>query len=200
MREIEIKLKLSKSDLRLLKGWLEKNAEFIAQLKHKEFYLDNPKSTFLYKAKAGYIDSKEYLRVRMTEKGDSICLKRFEIDFETGNSKNIDEIEYKVSNGNEALKLFKSIGFSDIYDVSKVRKIYDYKNFEIIIDNVKSLGHFAEIEIKKYPENKPIEGAWELINNLIKEIGFDEYFECNRGYVFMLWNPNHDFTKKKVLK
>jgi len=199
MREIELRLKLSPEDKTLIKTWLEKNAKFIKHIEHKEFYLDNPKSTFFFTAKDGYKDAKDYMRVRMTEKGDSVCIKRFEIDMETGKSKNIDEIEYNVSSGDEALKLFDAIGFTDKSDVSKSRDAYEYENFEIVLDKVNSLGDFAEIEIKGFPEEKDIHEGYEEIRKVIKKIGFTKYMQCNRGYVSMLWNPDHDFTIEKTL-
>jgi len=168
MREIEIRLKLSVKDKSLLKTWLESNAKFIKHIEHKEFYLDNPKSTFFFTAKDGYKDAKDYMRVRMTEKGDSVCIKRFEINVETGKSKNIDEIEYNVSDGKEAMKLFEAIGFTDKSDVSKSRDIYEYENFEIVLDTVHSLGDFAEIEIKNFPEDKDITEGYEEIRKVIK--------------------------------
>lgn len=199
MREIELRLKLSIEDKTLLEVWLKKEAKFVKHIEHKEFYLDNPNSTFFFKAKDGYKDAKDYMRVRMTEKGDSVCIKRFEIDMETGKSKNIDEIEYTVSSGEEALKLFEAIGFTDKTDVSKARDIFEFENFEIVLDTVNSLGSFAEIEIKGFPESKDIHEGYEEIRKVIRKIGFTKYLECKRGYVSMLWNPEVNFTEEKII-
>ncbi|MEP7104063.1 MAG: class IV adenylate cyclase [Candidatus Dojkabacteria bacterium] len=199
MREIEIRVKLSSDDISLLQSWLKSNAKFKTTVEHTEFYLNNLDKSFFYTSKTGYKDAKDYLRVRMTEKGDSVCLKRFEIDFETGKSKNIDEIEYNASNGQEAFKLFKALGYTDITDVSKTRDVYDYENYEIVIDNVKGLGFFAEVELKNFPEDKDIREGFKIIRSFIQKMGFKTYLECKRGYVSMLWNPDFNFTEEITL-
>ena len=200
MREIEIRIKLVDNQKDLLMSWLKANAKFIKNIEHKEFYLNNPNNTFFFTSKDGYKDARDYLRVRMTEKGDSVCLKRFEIDSETGKSKNIDEIEYAVSDGKEALKLFQNLGYTELSDVSKVRDVYEFENFEIVLDTVNSLGDFAEIEIKNFPEDKDIKDGFAEIRNFIKQIGLNKYLECKRGYVSMLWNPEVDFTEERILE
>ncbi|SRR5260221_1499955 len=197
-REVEIKFKVDKKELKVLAKWLKDNAEFKKEIHHVEYYLDNPKISFIFRNKNGFVDSADYLRVRFAEGKDSVCLKRFTIDEESQTSENIDEIEYSVSKGEDALKLFKNLGYTNETIIDKTRKIYDYRNFEIVIDNIKNLGDFTEIELKEDFEGD-IKIGRDKIYNLLKEIGFKEIRVQMRGYVSMIWNPDKDFTKVKNL-
>jgi adenylate cyclase, class 2 len=196
MREIEVRIRLENDQKTELLKWLEEKAVFKGDEEHLEYYLNNPNETFFYQTKQGFKDAKDYMRVRFSEKGDSVCLKRFEIDLETSKSKNIDEIEYKVSSGEESLKLFEAVGFTEKTKVSKRRKKYDYKNFEVVLDEVEGLGFFAEVEIKNFPETVDIkEGYKEIRKFIFNDLGFKSYLECNRGYLSFLWNPEYNFTE-----
>lgn len=86
MKEIEIKIQISPEQREQLQKWLDKNAEFTGEKQHVEYYLDNPENSLRFEHKLGYIDASHYLRVRTTEKGDSICLKIFDINLEDGSS------------------------------------------------------------------------------------------------------------------
>lgn len=136
--------------------------------------------------------------MRTTEKGDEVTLKKFAVD-EKGNSKNLAEIEFKVSDGKQALKLFEELGFKVSVTIDKYRKYYDYENFEIAVDDVKGLGMFAEFEIKNFPEDADIKDGFIKIKAFMKSIGFEEYKECVRGYVSFFWNPDYSFINIKKL-
>lgn len=200
MREIEIRVKLNDSEENMLRAWLDTNAKKTGEKKHLEHYLDNSNKSFMFDSKLGYRDAENYLRVRYSEKGDSVCLKNFEINRETGKSKNIDEIEFNVSSGDEALKMLKSLGFIISGTIDKSRESFNYENFDIEIDDVKGLGKFAEFEIKGVEESADISVGFDQIKLLLKKIGFKSYLESNRGYLSMLWNPDYDFNKLKTLE
>jgi predicted adenylyl cyclase CyaB len=199
MREIEIKIKLDDQQEEMLRGWLAVNAKKVNEVKHIEYYFNNKNKSFLFESKQGYIDATDYLRVRITEKGSSVCLKKFSIDLDTGKSRNIDEIETSVSDGEETVKLLENLGFNKSITIDKNRESFQYDSFAIEIDEVEGLGKFAEFEVSGVSEDEDIAVGFKLIKDLFKKIGFNEYLECSRGYVSMLWNPNHDFSILKNL-
>src|SRR5438105_2955625 len=108
-REIEIKFKITDEQLHHLQGWLQKNAEFKGQLHHVEYYLNNPAQTFFFQHPQGYKDASNYFRVRFTDKGDSVCLKCFDVNMETGRALNIGEYETEVADGKMMLELLRNL-------------------------------------------------------------------------------------------
>jgi len=199
-REVEVKIKLSKSELKKLENWLKKNAELEGEVYQKELYLNNPKNTFYFQHKKGFKDSEHYLRVRYeSENSGSVCLKIFKTDQDKDTSENIDEIEFKTNNPDESLRLLETLGFTDKLIMEKSRKIYSYEEYEIVLDDVTNLGYFAEFELKSDDGKSDIKKAWNKIRKFIKTLGFDEINEQHRGYVSMLWNPDVDFGVRTKL-
>lgn len=200
-REVEVKFKLSSEQQVVLEEWIAKNAKKESTTHQVEYYLDNPSASFLYKHKLGYIDSEHFLRVRFDEqKGDSVCLKIFEIDQEMNASTNIDEIEYSVSSGKETLKLFTSLGYTNQTEVDKTRHRYTTNDgvFEICLDEVKNLGKFIEVELREQFEGE-VKIGYQKIWKFLSSIGITEIDEQKRGYTSMLWNPEVNFGKVRKL-
>lgn len=201
-QEIEIKIQITPEQMSILDKWLSSNSEYKGEIHHIEYYLDNPENTFLFEADGmkdtRILDAKDWLRVRMTENGDSICLKRFHPDPENpGKHTHCDEYETKVESGKMTLELLKNLGFTNETILDKTRKTYDAKEFEIVVDDVKGLGIFVEIELKKDVDD--VKKGHEEINNLLKQIGIIEFKKQFRGYVSMLWNPQINFGEETKL-
>ena len=196
-KEIEIKIQINSEQLNVLQTWLDKNAKFVGQLEHEEYYLDNPNDSFLFTASQGYKDAYKYFRVRLTSDGDSACYKSFYVDTQTGKTTHCDEVEVKLVDGKQTLQLLKAIGFTDQTLIQKARKTYITDGFEIVIDELKNVGIFVEIEIKQQVDDVKI--GLQSINNLLKKIGITKFKKQERGYVSMAWNPNYDFGEEIVL-
>lgn len=194
-REIEIRFKIVKNDLELLTQWLNSNADYIKETYQLDYYLDNPLKSFKFKDSSGNLDSEYYLRVRHDrEKGDSVCLKIWDLSNPDGISRNIDEIEYKVEDIQEPMKLFNSLGYTDKDKVEKTRKAYKSKDgmFEIAIDEVKDLGVFVEVELLEQIEGDYTEGL-KVIHNQLRLIGLTRIDVQKRGYLSMLWNKDLNY-------
>ena len=56
---------------------------------------------------------------------------------------------YKKQQINKIYKSRNFLDFKKVITVDKTREIYDCKDFEVVLDNVKNLGNFLEIEAKK---------------------------------------------------
>lgn len=196
--EIELKFSLSESDQKLFEAWLDEHAQFVKGVLHNEMYLNNPKNTFKFTDSEGYVDSLDYLRVRFTQDGDSVCLKHFYEDPEKpGHTSYCDEYEFKVSNGKTTLQMFEALGYTDNVELQKLRKVYTYKDFEIVVDDVKDLRVFIEIETKSTFEDP--KQARQAIIDLIKEIGISNIRVHRRGYTSMIINEGYDFGEEEQL-
>lgn len=196
MKEIEIKIQITDDQRKTLVNWLEQNAKFAGEKRQVEHYLDNPSHPFKFKSKFGYIDTEKYLRVRFSDKGDSICLKTFSIDPD-GRTANTGEFETDVKDGKEALDLFIGLGFTDDTIVDKARKSFTYQNFEIELDEVEGLGSFVEIEVKEHGDD--IQAGLKQIYDLLRKIGITKFTKQSRGYASMLWNPDVEFGSIKEI-
>lgn len=198
--EIEVKIKLDKSEETLLRNWLKANAKQDSVENHLEYYLNNPNNTFFIKNKNGFVDAENYMRVRFLNNNKAqVNLKRFKIDQDTNKSENIGEFEFYTDNANNTLTFFKELGYSDCTMVKKDREIYTHSQFEIVIDKVEGLGTFAEFELKEFDSKTETKLLYRQVFEFIKSLGFKQIKEQKRGYVSMLWNPNKDFTSLRDL-
>lgn len=120
-------------------------------------------------------DGKKYLRVR--EKGN-----QFELCFHyVPNNLQSDEWEIKIDDPETAKEILRKIGHDDDVVVDKMRKVYQYKNSEIVLDEVKDLGSFIEIESPTETELIEIEKELELDES--RRITDQGYPDMIRGYL-----------------
>lgn len=196
-KEIEIKMQLTSVELDILKAWLKEKSRFVRSIHHIEYYLNNPKFSFHFD-RDGLKDSNDYLRIRMTEKEDSVCLKKFFPDPNVpGRHTHCDEYETEVKDGKVLLELMAQLGYTDVTIIDKIREEYMYLDFEVVIDDVKDLGTFVEIELKKDCED--VKAGHKEIKDFIKILGITKYKELYRGYVSMFWNPSIDYGEDRVI-
>jgi len=192
-KEIEIKIQVNSKLRQQIQTWLDKNATHMGSAHHIEYYLNKPATTFFFSAQEGYKDALDYLRVRLTNNGDSFCLKKFHEDPIEKKPLYCDEYEVQVSDGKKTLELMKAIGYTEQTLVEKTRNTYKFDVFEIVVDQVKNLGLFMEVELKIEAENT--HAGIKLIYDFLKSIGITEFKLQTRGYVSMLWNPEYDFGR-----
>jgi len=190
-KEIEVRIKIDPQALETAKKWLTKNAEYLGEKEHIEYYLNKPATSFFFTAPEGYKDAIDYLRVRLTEQGDSICFKKLYEDPIEKRPLYCEEYESEVADGKKVLELFKALGYTDQTLMQKTRQIYTFDCFEIVIDHVKDLGIFMEVELKTEIPN--IKAGINLIYDFIRSIGIKRFELQTRGYVSMLWNPTYNF-------
>lgn len=196
-KEIEIKIQITAEQLNNLQKWPDKNADYKGETHHTEIYLDNPKNSFCFD-RNGVKDASDYLRVRFTEKEDTICLKNWYEDPENpGYHSHCDEYETQVGDGKTMLSLLKSLGYTDETVIDKTRKKYMSGDLEVVIDNVKDLGFFVEIELKAKIED--VKRAYKMIEDFLRKAGITKFKKQSRGYVSMLWNPDVDFGEESCL-
>ena len=141
-KEIEVRIQIDDTVLQGAQAWLEKHATYQGAIHHVEYYLNNPATTFFFKAPEGYKDAIDYLRVRMTDKGDSFCFKKFHEDPVEKRPLYCDEYEVSVCDGKKTLELMGALGYTDQTRMEKKRSTYTFDGFEVVIDQIKNLGTF----------------------------------------------------------
>ena len=86
-------------------------------------------------------------------------------------------------------KIFNSLEINPIVIVDKTRKIYKYKDYEISIDSIKSLGNFVEIEYKgKHTTKSPAKITDEMIK-FLKDLNCGKISRNYVGYPFQMLFP-----------
>jgi predicted adenylyl cyclase CyaB len=142
MKEIEILVKVNekKSVLdRILKQY-----KFIGAKKTLDIYYYDKNNTQL-KPKGKM--PKEWFRIRNKEGKYSICYKK---DIFQGKKwLYSNEYETEVKDFVTIKKIIKNLEFKELIKVEVIKSIYEYDNYEIVLEEVKELGLFLEIESKK---------------------------------------------------
>ncbi len=97
------------------------------------------------------------------------------------------EIEFKISDINDFLKLIADFGFRKWLRKEKESEVYKIrKNFHIELNNVKGLGWFVEVEYLAGPNE--VEKARKEVAKFMRMLGFSEKECIKSGYTKSLWD------------
>jgi len=141
MLEIEVKAKV-KSGRKLEEALHKIGAKFDKEVEEEDIYFSHPSRDF------GKTD--EALRLRKMTKPKKeffLTYKGKKIDKIT---KTREELTINIRNADyeKTKEILLKLGFKEVMEIKKRRKLYKFKDFLISIDFVKNLGTFAEIEKK----------------------------------------------------
>jgi len=145
--EIEIKVKIDNFDL--LKSNLPKFGKLTKSIKQiDEYYTPCQRDFFAQKP-----HPVEWLRIRTNP--DKVI---FEYDKSIGKKEDglqdyAQEYETEVKQSDELRKILEFLDFKKVAVVEKQREYWDCENFEVVLDNVKELGCFVEVELKQNCDN-----------------------------------------------
>lgn len=135
----------------------------------------------------------EWLRLRETEKGTSINYKHFYPE----NAKKTDycdEFETKIDSADVMRNIFRSLNIQEVVVVEKRRTTWVFEDVEIVIDDVKDLGSYIELEAMGDFSN-PQDGKkylYLVLGKLEAAVGEEDL----RGYPFrILENKGYIFGK-----
>ena len=177
--EIEIKYPLTKAIFDKVSKKVAKLARFEGETHQVDRYFNSPHRNFLKPRHPC-----EYLRIRQKNAGGKITYKYVYLD-KHGNKTHADEYETEINNPKALIKILEVLNFKEIMVIDKKRKKYLYQNkLEILLDKVKGLGYFIEIEAKAGFDN--VKKAKEEILKLSKQIGIEDRKVDNQGYVLLM--------------
>jgi len=92
-----------------------------------------------------------------------------------------EDFDTAIENPDNLERLLINNGYTYVCLIDKVRQSFQYKEFEINIDNVRDLGIFIEIE-KNANENE-IQNVKNEITNLLNQLGIQNDDLITKGYV-----------------
>jgi adenylate cyclase class 2 len=99
------------------------------------------------------------------------------------------EVEFKVSNIGDFLRLIGDFGFKKWLTKEKECEIFDIrKNFQIELNRVKGLGWFIEVEY--LAEKKDIAKARKEVYDILKKLGYSKSDAIKEGYTKQLWDKS----------
>jgi len=162
--EIEFKYKIN-NQAEINKKLKDLGAKFVKEFESTDTYFMVPEN------KKG----KKYLRVR--EQGKKVELA---YHFAASHIKT-EEWEIAINDAQTAKEILQKIGHKLDVIVKKIRKVYSYKNSEIVIDNIEGLGQYIEIESPNLEELIKIEKLFGF--NKSMRISDRGYPDMIRGYL-----------------
>jgi len=190
MKTTEIEIQVNIKHTKPLLEFLEKNAEF----KYEKHQIDEY-FTPIHRDFLAVRPAVEWLRLRNADNKYSITYKNWHHD-KDGKSHHCDEYESELENIEMLEKIFKALNYKSLTVVDKLRKIWNYKNFEISIDTVKNLGDFVEIEYIGGDNVDPKKITDSMIK-FLKDTGCGKIKRNYNGYPFLLLFP--DQAKYEIL-
>lgn len=195
-KEIELKISASSEVFAKVITYVQTYGVYKGSTEQKEYYLTKPDET--WDLSGGFKDTLRTIRVRCEAKGDSVCYKYRHLDPVTKKTTHRDEEETKVAHGQAMINILASLGYTDQTIIEKTRETYIVEDsFEVVCDNVKDIGRFIEIELKK-PVDDAKQGIAQ-IEGLLKRMGITEFKQYDRGYIHMKWNPGHEFGEERKI-
>jgi len=179
--EIEIQVKIEKS--RPLVEFLDKNAKFKYENRQVDEYFSPAHRDF-----TAVRPISEWLRLRDSDGKYSITYKNWY--YEDGRSTHCDEYELSVDNIGQMRKIMGVLNFKNIINVDKIRKSWDYKDYEVSMDSIKGLGEFVEVEYKGNKENVDPKQVLAEMTKFLKDVGCGKIARNYVGYPFQFLFPN----------
>lgn len=161
--EIEIKLKVDKSEHERILNLVKNTAKYKNTVKQIDIY---------YRLK----DKNSWLRTR-NENGKCIFNLKKKI-----NNSHYEKYDVLIDNLNNLNKILQELNVNELGTIVKERTIYVYENkYEFSFDNVESIGLFIEIEVINQIDNFE-KDTYNLLN-LMKELKIDLNMIERRKYI-----------------
>jgi len=168
--EIEVKAKIR--DIEKVRQRLKKiGAKYLGTVKHIDtYFLIKPTDRF-----------KRAPRLRIRQ--DLISQKSRLEYHEPKDQLTTHEFELKIDDAKTAETILKKLGFSRETVIQKTRLEYKLGRFNIVLDDVKGLGKFIEVEII----NGQRAASKKRIFEFLDELGIDRKNVMDNGYLYMVW-------------
>ncbi len=169
MIEMEIKAYLNDETLT---SFLKLVPKFISSSTQSDVYYNAPNRDFK--------KTDEALRIRVSNGHAEVTYKGPKIDAETKARK---EINVKIDDYQKFNTILQILNFKRIKSVDKIRRQYECEGLSVMIDEVRDLGRFLEVEVLV---ESNFEAAKERIFSLLKRIGLDKEKLTRESYLELL--------------
>lgn len=185
-KDIEIEIKLPLRNVKEVHAFLDSKGKLLGRDEWQ-------KDTYFIPAHRNFLEPKfpfEWLRVRETPVGNSLNYKHFYPE-QAEKHDYCDEFSSIIDKPESVKKIFLSLNFKEIIVVEKSRSVWEYKNVEIAIDDVKNLGFYIELEAKQ--EFSDAKAGKEYLRQILSELNADTGAEDLRGYPYLVLAKQGEF-------
>ncbi|MGC1119559.1 MAG: class IV adenylate cyclase [Candidatus Methanofastidiosia archaeon] len=173
---MEIEVKARASTLEEVQETLAAmGAAYVDDVTQEDTYFNHPCRNFE--------ETDEAVRIRVSNDRSHLTYKGKKVDLE---SKTRDEIEILIEDSNKGKEILNKLGFQEVANVTKTRKVYTLDEVTVCLDTVDRLGTFVEVEarMRGEPETNHYEALRDKALNLLNELHLTEHER--RSYLGLL--------------
>ena len=151
---------------------------FLGEKKTIDIYFFDPNRSDLKPDKKGQL--KRCLRVRSKDGESSVAYKVDHFD-KSGVWLYSDEYESEVSDYLKIGEIFKKLGLKELVKIENTKYTFSNNKYEVVLEDVKGLGLFMEVERNKVGSKEDIIKVKEEIWNWIKSLDIKVSLELKMG-------------------
>lgn len=174
MKEIEILVELYEDIDNVKKKFNQFTYEGLKRIKDEYYY--DPKRNNLKPDK----DNKLKHCLRLRSKNNEFTITYKDDVFENDKWLYSNEYETKVENIEVIREIFNKLGLLKFIEIDNIKETYIYNNYEIVIESVKDLGLFMEVEYCTN-EDVDVKEIKKEIQNFIDKLDLKVSKELNKG-------------------
>ncbi|OGG48898.1 hypothetical protein A3G63_01320 [Candidatus Kaiserbacteria bacterium RIFCSPLOWO2_12_FULL_52_8] len=175
-REVEILVEIHEKKKKALQKLHE--LKFLGNKKTLDTYYYDPKRNELKPDPSGQL--KQCLRIRDKDGESSIAYKVDRFD-KKGVWLYSDEYETKVDDYKKIDEIFKKLGFKELIRIKNIKSTFTSKSYEIVLEDVKGLGLFMEVERHHVRRTENVSNVKKEILNWIQSLGIKVSLELTMG-------------------
>lgn len=173
--EVEVKVRLTKSQFQKIRQQIKKTSKFIKTSHHIDTYYSPIHPNFL-KPKHPY----KWLSIRQRDKKVLLNFKHW---YPEGakHTTHCDEYETHFENKDQLGMILNALNINKLVTIDKKREVYIYENkIELAFDEVKTLGYFMEAE--SLNNTGGIEKTYKYLEDFVKSLGVKKVVTIPGGY------------------
>ncbi len=175
-KEVEILVEVFDSKKEALKKL--NSFKFLGDKKTLDVYYFDPKRDDLKPDENGQL--KNCLRIRDKDGKVSVAYKVDHFD-KNGIWLYSDEYEIEASDFSKVEEIFKKLGFEELIRIENTKSTFINEDYEIVLEDVKDLGIFMEVERHNVLDREDIVKVKEEIWNWIKDLNIKVGLELTMG-------------------
>ena len=175
MKEIEILVKVY-GNPRDVEKKLNKVAKFVGNIPVKDRYYYDPLRRKLYFGKS------RQSSFRLRKKGNNVYITHKHDNYDKwGKWLYSDELETEIKDFVIAKRLIEALGMKQFVGLDIIKKTFKNRNYEIVLESVRGLGTFLEVEALPTDKKESVNAIRDHIWKFIKDLQIKTSKELNMG-------------------
>lgn len=108
-----------------------------------------------------------------------------------------DEHEVEVSSAESARQIYESLGLKVLVEIENEKHTFENEFYEIVLEDVKQLGLFMEVEVKCTHENTDVEAEKAVARQFVNNLGLHVEEELLAGKPELMLKHKKSLNAKK---